>query len=107
MNVHDFLDADFVVNQIHIEANNDLQDGVFFIYSTIDELLTHGSFELCDQILRSNFDNLPVVHLLALLSITLPARHELKQRETFSKRVRTHIMKKDSSRAEELLAGLE
>jgi hypothetical protein len=99
--------ASALASKIRERASEDPDEAVFFIYREVDALLRHGAFRVCDLLLTEDFSTLKTVHLLALLSITSPARGELNCRGDFAKLVRARLSQTEGSRVEELLAGIE
>lgn len=81
--------------------------GIDVIYTSLDELLRSKKFFICDQLLTEDFDDLPVVHVLAILSITEPARYVLTNRAGFARRLRKRLTREDPERVDNLLVGLE
>lgn len=97
-----------LVEQIRKVAREDEpEDGILLIYTSFDSLLRQGKFAVCDLVLERDWAGLPTVHLLALLSITWPARKFLLRRRGLAERVRATLTRDDAARVEELLAGLE
>jgi hypothetical protein len=101
--------ADTIVSQfITVSTDDEPDDGIGLIFATIYELLQRDAFDVVDLILSDvSLDTLPIVHQLAMLSITNPAREKLDQRAAFARRVRKRIMMDDDARVDELLRGLE
>jgi hypothetical protein len=86
----------------------DPEDAIDLIYAEVDTLLREGSFARVDEILdQVEAASLPVVPLLAFVSITNAARDVLAARHGFVARVRQHLARVEPGRVEELLAGLE
>lgn len=87
----------------------DIEDGMELIYSEFDSHFSRGSFGDIDDLLSAleRVDELPVLHLLAIASITNAARDSLSARASFLARLRSYLVKVDAGRVEELLAGLE
>ena len=88
----------------------DPEDGIEFIYSELDSRFSKGLFDEINELLTALDPvrgTLPVLHLLAIASITNAAKDQLVARSAFVAGVRTHLEKVDPARVEELLAGLE
>jgi len=87
----------------------DPDDGIELIYSEFDSRFSRALFSHIDELLGAldPVKELPVVHLLAIASITNAARERLTARAMFVARVREHLESVDATRVEELLAGLE
>jgi hypothetical protein len=88
----------------------DPEDGIEFIYSEFDSRFSKGLFVQINEVLGAldpAKSSLPVLHLLAIASITYAAKDQLGSRAAFLTRVRTHLERADADRVEELLAGIE
>jgi hypothetical protein len=83
-------------------------DEVERIYSYVDELLRSGEFKVVDIMLDGiDVDRGGVTSLLAWASITTAAKHELKKRDAYMKRLRARLERDDPARVEALLDGFE
>lgn len=83
-------------------------DEVFAIYDRVDQLHREGRFADVDAILEAlDVGGSETIVLLAYVSITRPARTELRAREAFVARVRERLTRVDPERVDDLLAGLE
>ncbi len=79
---------------------------LLLIYSTVDELLRAGEFEQVDNLLLAqDWRKLPLVQLLAYVSITDAAKHRLKRRHHFMERVKVRLRRETPDRIDELLKG--
>ena len=91
--------------------STDPEDGIELIYCELDSLFSKGLFSQVDELLDAldpaKEPTLPVLHLLAVTSITSAAKDRLRFRSAFVARVRAHLARVDTARVEELLAGLE
>jgi len=85
---------------------SDPDDGLDLIYHEIDALLREGAFPQVDAILSAVDMTLPVVYLLAFVSITSAARVYVAWKP-FLDRVRQHLSRVEPERVEELLRGFE
>ena len=90
-----------------VAGAEDEEDGIDVIYSRVDEAHRRGEFTSVDRVLAGVWEDLPMIYSLALLSITLPARGELREREGFARRLRARLVRDDPERVEQLLVGLE
>lgn len=91
--------------------SRDADDGIELIYSEFDRRFSRGRFADVDELLSAldpaKEPALPILHLLAIASITNAARDRLGSRPSFVARVREYLKREDPARVEELLAGLE
>ena len=85
---------------------SDPDDGLDLIYHEMDALLRDGAFPQVDAILSAIDMTLPVVYLLAFVSITSAARGHVAWKP-FLDRVREHLSRVEPDRVEELLRGFE
>jgi len=91
-----------------VHSGGDDADGVFLIYTHVDALLSRGAFGEVDCALDLiEVYALPTVYLLALLSITEPARDKLTSRAAFARKVRSCIAKTEPGQVDDLLYGIE
>ena len=82
------------------------EDHLDRIYSEVDALLCDGRFGAVDERLRTtDVASLPVVQLLALVSITEAASDRLAERRPFLARVRQHLTEVEPHRVDALLIG--
>lgn len=94
------------------ELRNVLQDdsdlAVDYVYREIDALLRREDFSRVDDILKAmDVQSLPVLPLLAFVSITNAPRSSLSARTSFVGRVRRHLEQIEPNRVGELLVGIE
>lgn len=82
------------------------EDGAVAIYEIFDELHSRGAFDVADRLLAEEWGALSTLHVLAILSITLPAAVELQRREAFRAWAVARIEATEGARATELLRGL-
>lgn len=86
----------------------DDDEAIDYIYREVDTFLRKSEFSRVDDILRAvDISSLPVVSLLAFVSITNAPRSLLPARPGFVARVRQHLASVEPNRVEELLAGIE
>jgi hypothetical protein len=95
------------LEQLRAAIVTDADEALDLVYSTIDELLRQGDFRQVDEMLASVSTSLPIVHLLAFVSISRTARGDLHAWRPLVERVRAHLSKVVPNRVEELLAGFE
>lgn len=92
-------------------ATSDEDDGIEMIYREVDARLRQGRFTDVDTLLAgidgAALTTLPVVYLLAFVSITHAAAEHLHARPTFLARVRAQIAAAEPLAVDELLAGFE
>ena len=88
-------------------SDDDDSDAIHEIYWIYDKLLRAGEFTMVDDAFSDDLSAMPVVHSLALLSITSPASHLLPRRAAFAQSVRDRLATEDPSRVDDLLKGLE
>lgn len=90
-------------------AATDEDERIDIVYVGIDSRLRHGRFEEVDEILAGITDvqmaAMPIVCLLAWVSITHAAAHVLPDRPNFLARVRRHLEQVEPNRVEALLQG--
>lgn len=81
-------------------------DGVYFIISIVDALMSAGKFNAVDIILKDSMrEGISITFLAALAVATLPAKSRLAQRTAFMEFFREYT--KDDEDQEGLLRGLE
>jgi len=86
---------------------NDIGKGLDIIYDYMDERLISGEFDLINTYLSSlDIKNATLHLLLAILTITLPAKHELPYRKEFYKLCEQEIIRRNEMK-KNLLIGLE
>jgi hypothetical protein len=84
-----------------------LEDDLLAVYIRVDEQLNAGRFADVERDLAAvDVATLPVVLLLAWLSITHAAKEHLPGRDAFADAVKTRLEREDPERAEDLLRGL-
>ena len=82
-------------------------DAVDLLFENVDELLSAGRFDRCDEILRTIDLNRLDTHLtVALLSITLAARGQLPYRVRLMEHARARLSVLAPERVDRLLSGL-
>jgi len=101
------LEEDVLAGHMLLD-DSDKEDAILLIYTTIDAHHRAGDFAIVDAM----FDHFPIVRtpvvlLLAFLSITKAAAHELPGRVDFAKQVRAHLEDIEPDRVERLLSGIE
>jgi len=101
------LSLDAYLTGIYAAAESD--GGIDRIFNFIDDLLLEGNFRRVDDILNAIDPNkAPTVVLLSLLTVTLPAKHEVVARTRFFFAVKSVLeYRKGSDKARQLLEGLE
>lgn len=76
-------------------------------FQHVDDLLTAHDFVSCDQALRDvDVEQLDVFLIVALLSATLRAAPDLRERPAFVQRARLRLVQLAPDRVDRLLAGL-
>lgn len=87
------------------------QDSIIeWLYSTVNTMLKWSQFRAVEEILSStDVESTPTVVLIALLSLTLAAKHriEMDYREVFYQKVERHLKQIEPKRYKDLLRGLE
>ncbi len=80
---------------------------VDILFNRFDDLFSRSEFERCDEVLRAiDLGRLDTNLLVAVLSITRPARDSLSAREEIVRSVERELQRRVPARAERLLRGL-
>lgn len=89
------------------ESNNN-EEAIDMLFDNIDDLLTYGKMNECDELLKAiKIDRLNITLLVGLLSITKGAAKYLSYKSTLDDIVETRLCElTDSSEVESLLKGL-
>lgn len=98
------------IEQLLVDARSLIVDGdddaIDAIYSNVDGLLRAAQFDEVDGLLRAiDADSVPIVRLLAFMSISHVARDRVTAWESFYARVRERIQREHPDRVDELLVG--
>jgi hypothetical protein len=96
-----------LVEHVRQVIADDEDAAIDLIYTTIDAHLRAGQFATVDGVLSAVPLDLPIVHLLAFVSISRAARDELSSWRPFVRRVRDHLTEVAPERVDRLLAHLE
>lgn len=99
--------SDILEQAIRLSVLNQSDLALDIIYDRFDEMLLAGKFSELDAFLgTASIDTLPTVLILAVLTVTLPAKRQLKSRPEFFERARVALVERLEFR-DELLIGLE
>lgn len=97
----------FLVHALQLHRLGRIDSALDLIYDNIDEMLLASKFEQVDQLLKTVDTNAyPVDILLALLTITLAAKHRLPHRSDLFSRIKATLIARGEMR-DGLLVGLE
>ncbi len=92
-------------NQIDKCENEDYI--IEYIIDTIDNLMSSNNFRLCDEILDIDPTKHKTEVTITLLTITLPAKSELKNRNNLYIKIKEHLLNTVGvTETHELLTGL-
>lgn len=84
----------------------EIDDAIDLLFDQVDDLLLAGDFEECNNLLLSiDVKMLDVNLLVALLTITYPAKDELRDRGSVVRRIAKRLRALAPERAEGLLRG--
>lgn len=99
--------ARFLQQANHLDRRGHTDAALDIVFEQIDELLLDGEFAQVDRLLS---DIVPAAYsadlLLGILTITLPAKHRLSQRQMFYQQVEQALVQRDEME-DGLLVGLE
>lgn len=77
-------------------------------FTFMDQALLEGKFKTCDTVLEiADFKRLDLTTATGLLAITLQAKQQLKNRESYYSRIDAWLQQVNPEEAIALLAGLE
>jgi hypothetical protein len=103
------LDVDAWAARIHsLAAGDDVDTAIDEVFDTFMTLLEEEKLEVAEKLLeKMDADRLATETMIALLSITLPAAHRLRQRPPFFERVKARLLgQRHADEVEALLRGL-
>jgi len=88
-------------------ARDHVDEAIDILFRNVDELLTAGAFDRCNDLLRTiDLKRLDTHLLVGLATITLPAASELSFRSALLARIETRLKLLAPERVDRLLAGL-
>jgi hypothetical protein len=88
-------------------ATDEKDAAVDILYERVDELHRRGEFAASDRVIAQvDLERLDTLLLVALLSITCPASHELQNRAKLVERIEARLMELAPDRIEGLMEGL-
>lgn len=88
-------------------AKEDIDGALDILISHVDDLLTDGRFDVCDQMLaETDVDRLDTYLIVAFLSATRRAAGHLPERRNFVDRCRMRLTIIAPDRIDRLLSGL-
>ena len=100
-------DLSWLSRAYSLAASGSIDAAVDLVFDRFDALLATGSFRRADEALAAvDVKRLDTHLMVALLSITLPGRAELRRRAALVKRIERELEQTAPTRADELLAGL-
>lgn len=89
-------------------ARHEPDNAIDVLFSHVDDMLSEGAFHRCDALLKTiDPKRLDSNLLVAALSATKRAAHQLAERQAFVRRVRARLQELAPDRVERLLSGLD
>ncbi len=98
----------WVDEMLSLDASEKYRKTLDILFTNLDKLHIEGKFQESDEVIRSlNFEKLSVTLIVGILTITLPAKDKLNNRESFFNKAEAFFKETEPERAYNLLRGLK